>query len=390
MANGTSSPLIIGGSVAGLALAGAFAQKFRDRQVTLISQPIKENRRLIAGCSLRPTALALMAKAVDCPLERLVGDLAGGTGSFSNVSSGVGCQNGDRIRFHRPVNILMPSPIRGLSTRHSRILSALRNELNKFPNLEIIEKSVRNLGEVQHLVSDGRQVINATPTLDIGKRSERHAPKKYVVAVQIPCRKGIAGLQPPLRSATAYASLIRFSDGVHLAFFTPFFDPLTSSAEWYGINTKIVDADLIHEGGEEVLLKPVRRGLELMAESLGLEFVDPEETEGGSVIAINSCDSNEFHSREVYDAYYGFESGAPAIAADGMYAMVTGATAYVRALSESQSIDPAVDQALRGIRQGNRMCQSLMKNIPVAVTQGLISFFPGLFVKRLQEGWIPN
>lgn len=380
-----TNPIIVGGSVAGLALAGALAQRDPAQRVRLIAPPLVPNRRLIAGCSLRGEAIRFMAEAVGQTFPEWIQNLTGGGGLFHRVALSVGSVRNGEIRFDHPVITVADSgsPERplGLSTRHGQILSALRAGVRKFSNLQLEERAITSGADL----TAGVRIVNATPQAELFGAPPRPRARRFVIAAQVPCRVGKAGLRAPLSAGTGYAPFFPLPDGRHLSFFTPFADPLSPEATWYGINTKIVEGEF----SRETELALVREHLETLCAALGLEPIDADETLGVAAAPIHEEADSHLHSPEVYNAYAGFESGAPAIAADGMWAMAKGARAFTESFAQGRDEARAVRGALRSIRLRNRATQMLMTQTPVPVTLALTRWASPLFSAMFRPGMDP-
>jgi hypothetical protein len=170
----------------------------------------------------------------------------------------------------------------------------------------------------------------------------------------------------------------------HLAFFTPFRDPDSPAATWYGINTMTVSDRQLRDAGADVLTKSVWDRLVELEDVLGFEEIDPEETRGGAVVAVvrqsgTATEAALNDGRPVVDVHRAFTSGAPAINVDGMLAGTVGADAFAAAFLASTGAPAeaarqalaAADKALRPVRWRNWGTEYGFFRAPEAVRAGM-------------------
>lgn len=373
---------IAGASVAGLVLAAALRREGFAGRVTVLSEPLRERRRLVAGCSLRRATLAHFAAAFGTTFEDAARAIAAPAAEFRRlvVTTGRARLKG-HIRFGPPLlDAAEPHPI-GLSTRHDRILRGLR-VLARPLGIDLVDRRIEVPTDLADLAPPGTLLVNATPRR--GLLADAPAPRplrRFVIAAQAPCvpaRVGQGTPPSPLAPATAFAPYIAFPDGVHLAFFTPFEDDLSPAATWYGIDTRIVAAPA---SGAPPDPAPVVRGLERLAAAVGLELLDASETLGAAAVPIDEVpfdaaapSVDPLGPPPAIGAARLLSPGAPAINVDGMLAAAQGARALAAAIARGEprpAAGAAVAAALAPLRARNRRMQLSMA-LPPALLRLLL------------------
>jgi hypothetical protein len=276
---------IAGASVAGLVLAGDLLRRGFPGCVVVVSEPLCESRRLVAGSSLRGPALDRFTAAFGCSRAAAIEALGGPAAAFTRIAtSPARARAGGRvIRFERPLLFRESREPVGLSTRHGRILRGLR-ALAFGAGVRVIDGSVREIGELLEAALPGGGVGALLVDARGGSPGVAPPASRYVLAAQAPLFERPRGPRPPLAPGLAYAPMIDLEDGRHLAFFTPFRDDFSPRATWYGIDTRIVTAA---EAADAAGTRGVVSALERLANALGLELCDPEETLAVAAIPID-------------------------------------------------------------------------------------------------------
>lgn len=378
---------IAGASVGGLCLATELFRSGWAGRVAVVTGPTLPSRRLIAGCSLRTATIARLAGAYGCSVPSLFASLSGGKGTFHRLASSVAWMTASgTIRFAPAIGIHelpLGQPV-GLSMRHAAITQTLR-KLAEALGVPVTEKTIGSAEDLASLAKAGNALlVNATPK-NLLATPDPPSPRRYVVACQAPFLIAPGGLQSPLAEGLAYAPFAIMDDGLHVAFFTPFYDDLSPQASWYGINTRVMPAGAAFD--RAAVVDSTRRGLERLAAGLGLTLHDPDETLA-TVVAGATAGAPPASRPRTFDATRAFSSGAPAIYVDGMLAAATGARAYAKALGAGAG-DPerAVARALQGIRFRNRLIQQLM-TWPVEPTAWFLTRFPWLAARWFGIDWL--
>lgn len=379
--------VIVGGSVSGLALAGALSRRPENR-VVVLSSPPEDGRRLVAGCSLRASALHHLAAALGVTVPALVGRLTGGDGVFSRLTLRIGRAARDGALRYGPTVVLHDtgSPVRplGLSTRHAQILHGLRALLGE-RGVPIVPTTVTDREQAAaHALEAPATLIDATPGGVLVGRMTDDGARDHVVAVQAPCVLASDGLRDPLAPGSAHAEIVRIGARSYACFFTPFGDRRSPRAGWYAFIGTIVDR--AHAADRAGAIASAGAHLERLVANLGLALHDPHETLGSAVLPVPPA--RPVLRDGVLDAYHGFESGAPGIAADGMYAMAVAARACADALDSDESPERRVARALRRIRRDNRLTQRLLTHVPVGLPALVARLAPHMLVRQYVPGWV--
>ena len=139
--------------------------------------------------------------------------------------------------------------------------------------------------------------------------------------------------------------------GADTGVFYPFFDPLTPSANYYGIFYRIVKKDRFERRTE---IDIMRQCVEGVGRVLGLETVDYKETYGEAIVPCIPWKNVPTHRPDYLDMHRTYSACAPIITGDGMTrAALTG---WLSAESILAGEDPVqtTNQALRLWRSSNR------------------------------------
>jgi hypothetical protein len=394
--------VIVGSSISGLVLAarlGAMAKRDKGLRVVLVAGAAPVRRRLVAGCSLRRSTVRRMARAMAVDDAVLFHRLGGRGASFRRLAVARAEPGSAPPRLVARKTDAGLDPYVGLSTRHGAILAALRASLDPSLPVTVVDGDVvRNrpletgalplvikAEEVTLAVPAGRSVVlNATSRADLLRPGPTlPAPARYVVAVQAPLRVTATGGRPWCGDDVGLAPMTFGPPAPHLAFFTPFRDPDTPDATWYGINTMTLSgAELDAAGGPAAVTAAVwDRLVELEAE-LGFAEIDPGDTRGEAVVPVVrdsavATDALLDNGSPVVDVHRAFSSGAPAINVDGMLAAVVGADAFAASFAGQPASTPppvaaraalaAADRALRPVRWRNHATEWLFFQAPEAV-----------------------
>jgi len=369
--------IVIGSGIAGLVLASRLARGRGPRVVLVTGRP-PVARRLVDGCSLRRSAIALMADAVGCEARALQDRLGGDAAAFYalRVRRGTGTTT---LQWEGPVLEAGEDRPIGLSTRHGEILAALRERLPDGVQLVLGEAlpapPAAEPTRVLHLrLADGdlavdvdgdhTLVLDTTPAAVVAAPPAARPPRHVVIAVQQPMRPRPGAASPFDGARVAFAPSFAGARGPQLGFVTPFWDPCSPAASWYGINTAVIDAATLSAIGERALIEDVAGGLARCAEAVGLEPVDAEATTGRACVPVVA----QFDAGVGFALHRAFSPGAPAVNVDGMLAQAVGATCLARAL-EGAVAGSLRGAALRGLRDARRALRPLRRWNRVMVWQ---------------------
>ena len=392
--------VIVGSSISGLVLAarlGTAARRDKGLRVVLVAGAAPVRRRLVAGCSLRLSTVRRMARAMSVDDAVLFHRLGGRAAAFRRLAVARAEPGSSPPRLVARRTDAGFEPYVGLSTRHGHILAALRASLDPALDVTVVDGDVsrdRPFGggalpllvkgeEVSVALPAGRAVVlNATGRADLLRPgADLPAPARYVVAVQAPLR--VAAGRPWCGDDVGLAPMTFGPPAPHLAFFTPFGDPDTPEATWYGINTMTLSAaELDAAGGPAAVTTAVWDRLVELEGQLGFAEIDPGETRGEAVVPVVrdravATEALLHNGSPVVDVHRAFSSGAPAINVDGMLAAVVGADAFAASFAAHPASTPppqaaraalaAADQALGPVRWRNHATEWLFFQAPEAV-----------------------
>lgn len=388
--------VVVGSGVGGLVLAAKLAKIARPGlRVALVTGRPPVPKRLIAGCSLRRSALDAMASALSIDRRALIEKLGAG-GKFRALASGR--VRGEEVQI---VHRSEPKDLVGISTRHGHILAVLRSFVR---NVDLIAGELAPAkieagleiamgGALAELVLPaGRHVvIDTTPQGVLGAAPALDA-ERYVFACQLPLRGS-----PKCGPDVGFAPQL-LGDPAHLAFFTPFSDPDTPEADWYGINTLVVNADRMSQ--RDALGREVRARLERSSAALGLAIVEPSATYGSAVLPVVRPTIDHVHAsadrrRRVVATHPAFSPGAVAINVDGMLAEAIGATALATHVGgfDGDPFESARDglvrayRALAPIRADNLALERAFFSLPPGALRTIQRVVPEIAWRALVRRW---
>lgn len=319
-----------------------------------------EDRRLKAGVSLRGSACDFLAYALDRSTDEVVRQIGGThqktppiayrqtasmawkdrtTGAYTH--SKVGNWQGGKKGLERP----------GMyGFRNSRTAMGIK-ELSNLDGILERPEPVTSLDHARSLATGKRPlVVNVTTNAGL-LGNPTFTPKQAIVAVQMPYKEPPGGLRAPFAPATTYAPLVLRERTIDVGYFTPFSDPLSPEATWYGINARPVD-----------LKKPVdkEREIELLleelggcAEMMGLVPVDPEETTGKAFVPAPPVSAPKSSLPGTLELRRACTPWIAAYYADGMTGGTVGSLIAAEAVLRGADPYPAVAKALRRYRVWN-------------------------------------
>jgi hypothetical protein len=328
--------------------------------VVLAGPALVEDRRLKAGVSLRGAACDFLVYALNRSTDELVRQIAGthhrnppiayrqtasmawkdkATGKYthSKVGNWQGGMKG-RTRAGR------------YGFRTSRTAMASK-ELSNLDGIVERPEPVTSLDHARSLATGKRPlVVNVTTNAGL-LGNATYTPRQAIVAVQMPYREPASGLRAPFALATTYAPLVLREGTIDVGYFTPFSDPLSTEATWYGINARAVDlkkpVDKEREFG--VLLEELAG----CAEMMGLIPVDPEETTGKAFVPAPPVTAPKSSLPGTLELRRACTPWIAAYYADGMTGGTVGSLVAAEAVLRGVDPYPAVAKALRRYRVWN-------------------------------------
>lgn len=366
--------VVCGAGIAGIAAASVSARE-GTAEVVLVVGPPPIRKRLVDGCTLRRSVLETLAAATGTSLEGLMDRLGGKRAQFDGIVTLRGFRGASESRLVSTASANVPDMI-GMSSRHGEILQAVRELVPDASRLHLVAGSVRGAGDGELTIAltggastlrlpPGRTIVlNATGKTNLLDTSKpTTTPRRWAAAVQVPMR--VRGDGPRTGASTAVAFMMADRPLQHMALFTPFADPDSPEAGWYGINTSAFTDETLEAHGRQRVLADLHAVMLEMANQLNLEPVDPEETLGQAVFPADRAFQTPVQTTPIPVVHAGarFSPGVPAINTDGMLAAAVGASAFARDLArwpgsatplrEVSEALRASDRALGGIRARN-------------------------------------
>ena len=167
----------------------------------------------------------------------------------------------------------------------------------------------------------------------------------------MPYKEAPGGIRSPGASATTYAPLILRERTIDVGYFTPFSDPLSPEATWYGNISRPVDVDKPIDKERE--FEVLREELGGCAEMMGLLPVDPEETTGRAFVPAPRLFPIKASLPGTLELRRAITPWIAAYYADGMTGGTVGSLIAAEAILRGVDPYPAVAKALRRYRVWN-------------------------------------
>lgn len=352
------SIVIAGAGLAALTFAARLARnpKFADK-VSIVGPPTPETRRLLAGVSMRGTAADAFCEALDCSLDELLEAIYGNRNANHFATEQVASmakkdkQTGEWVFSKEDTWQKENQPIM-YGMRNSRLQGALRSLIQHLP----IHHHSEKVRDADHLKSFAQgkipllvNVTNNPGLLGNPVRSIRN----FAVAAQVPFRAKSTGLQAPFRDKITYAPLINRDGVVDVGYYTPFADPLSPSATYYGIMARIIPAKRPFDKEKEIAI--LTEELLAVGDKCGLEPVDPAETLGTAAIPSGLYRSPAPSKAGTLELKQLYCAGPPAYYADGILSCAIGGLTAAEAILAGKDPRQAVRKAIKPYRWYNKL-----------------------------------
>jgi hypothetical protein len=356
-----------------LARSGAFEGRVR------VAAPFPvANRRLVNGCTLRARSLDYYAAALGTQPGSLV------TGLFADRSE-VAQTWGQRFAVARegaPGRFTLgsltrwmgddtPNAVMAYGLRNGHLVGHLAEQVaamgvpfdDDVP--ETFDECVQRAHGSRPLVVNGTHV----PVTDLPAHP---APDRFVVASQHPMRRRSGATLP---AHSSFVSLRRRAGAFDAGVFFPFVDPLSPGADYYGIFYRIE-----RPGGgfaKPEALAAMRGTVEGVADALGLDPVDADETRGEAMVPCLPWRDVPTSRPDWLDLHRTYSACAPIITGDGMAR--AGLAGWVAAEAILAGEDPvsATNHSLSVWRRANRGFAFLMTRL-TRFSEPLLRRAPGI------------
>ena len=359
------SAVVCGNGVGALILAARLSRSSSFAgKVVVAAPPIEESRRLVGGLTLRSRALDYYAAALGSTRAQLLemlfpngAERAKTTHQMGSVFDPMGDDSNGALRPANPQVWMSNDAFGGRALayglRNSHLVARLSELACKLP-IDFCEEPVDSLDAAMELAPGSNPlIVNATikPLHGTGAEQGGEAPKAIVVASQLPFSAkrrrecGVLG-----EGASLMATVLR--DGRNdMGVFNPIIDPLSPTAEYYGIVFRLLATLPGPDKGKEQTL--VRDQLLRVADAVGLDPVDATETEGRALIPCLGWKDLRSLDGRVLELHRLHQAGYPVITGDGMTkAGLTGLVCAEAILSGNDPVRTA-NKALRRWRIAN-------------------------------------
>jgi hypothetical protein len=370
------SVVIAGGKgITAWALAARLArsEQFAGK-VVVAGAPVAETRQLANGSSMRGLAADWLSYALQVPQAEFIRHLTGpgyagqpvatrqlttmarhGIGGRWEVGPAAAWQGGRR-GLGRPLMY---------GARNSRIAGAIRELLDERGIIEV-DDAITSLDDARALAPGKKPLlVNLTRNAKLFG-ANAPAPKRVTLAWQCALRSGPDGLKHPLTGTSAFAPLVYREGAVNVGYFTPFADPLSPDATWYGLMVRPVRAapDKVDKAREIALLREEVLGI---SAAVGLEPVDIEQTCFGGLAPAPPFGAVPRSTPGTLELRGLCAPGAVAYYADGILGGAIGATLAAEALIRGLDPHEAIVKAMAPIRRWNDIWWFETTRIPALV-----------------------
>lgn len=355
------SAVIAGNGIGALTFAARLSRhpEFAGR-ITVVAPPIVESRRLINGVSLRGLAADYLSAALGCThtqlLDAICGTVSGPPVCYRQTAAM--SYKGKDGRWHFTRSGAWQGGQRGgerpivYGARNTRVTGGM-SEVMANAGIDFVPEKATSLDQLRQLAK-GQKPLLVNATVNGGLLGAATAkPTRMVLAVQVAFAVGRSGIKAPLQSGTAFAPLVRRAGIIDVGYFTPFSDPLSPNASWYGIVARVVDADSGFDRQTEI--ERMTEELFGMGEALGLVPDDPDETLASALVPASPFGGKVISAPGTLELKRAYSGGAPCYYADGMVSAAMGGTIAADAVAYGADADKAVRKALRPFRWHNRL-----------------------------------
>lgn len=343
--------------------------RFADR-VTIVGQPLKQDPRLLAGVSLRGRAMDYLLYALDTDLETLVDVVAPGRMPMTirQTAAAVTLQQNGTYTFSKPATW------QNRTRRSTRPLlfgfrnSALAGAITTLSApVTITAGNPTSVSEARRFAQGGNPLI-----VDATKRGvllDRDAGSGWgIAAAQVPFRKVANG--GPMDDQTTFAPIMKRDGRINTGYFMPFADPLSPSADRYGIVARPVR--FVEEMSDKT------RQLNLLQNELlgigaagGLEPVDLDNTIGLAWVPAPSTRAPSRSQNRVFDLRRAVTPGVGAYYADGMTGAAIAGVSAAEAILVGRDPVAVSNAALARFRRWNAVWRVETTRMATVVEKGV-------------------
>ncbi len=214
-----------------------------------------------------------------------------------------------------------------------------------------VDESPTDIASARNLANGNNPlVVDATKAGLIAGRDK--APGWGIAVAQAPFTR-TSGVGP-LEEETTLAPLVYREGRVDVGYYTPFADPLSPEANWYGILARPVR---VHDekAGREHELASLRKELLGIADACGLTGVNLDETLGAAWVPAPSWKAPKPSANGVFDIRRACTPGIAAYYADGMAGAAIAGVSAAEAIIRGKDPLQVANAALHPFRRWNQI-----------------------------------
>ena len=342
-----------------LAARLARSEQFAGK-VVIAGDPVHETRQLVNGCSMRGLSADWLSYALNVPQAQLIRQISGPAFAGQPVATKqltAMARPGIDGRWEVGPAASWQGGRRGLGRpvmyggRNSRMANAIRELLDATGIVEV-DDTITSLDDARALAPGRKPLfVNLTRNAKLFG-GNAPAPKRVTLAWQCALRSGPDGLRHPVTGTSAFAPLVHREGAVNVGYFTPFADPLSPDATWYGLMVRPVAKapNEIDKAREIALLRDEVLGI---AEAVGMEPVDVEETCFGGLAPAPGFGKVARSAPDTLELRRLASPGAVAYYADGILGGAISSTVAAEALIRGLDPHDAIVKAMAPIRRWN-------------------------------------
>ena len=359
----------------GLVAAGRLARSgsLRDA-VTVVGPRVEESRRLVGGCTLRARSLEWIAAAMGREREEIESRLLDpGLPPASTHRQHAALLSGEAesgLRIVQRTCFMDASKARrgrrggtplAFGVRNSRLL-ALLEELARENGVRFVEAGGA-AADLRAIAGEKALLVNAAPGpiegLEVAAPPRR--PRQFVAAVQVPFRAERLDARGVVEADESFVCWLPDAVGLQMGVFYPFQDPLSPSADFYGIVYRVVDAS--RAADRAAVFERLSATLLAVGELLGLQAVDRRETRGEAMVPVSPWSRAPASQPGVLELSRLCGAGSPIITGDGMTRSAIGGVVAAESVLLGRDAAADVHAALAGYRRLNRELHLLLSTL---------------------------
>jgi len=372
------SVVVRGNGVGALVCAARLARsKSLHGRVRIAAPRPTESRRLVNGCTLRARSIDYYAAALGSDRDELLDALYGtqrrAAETHAQCAGRVVETGPGRFELGR-TGVFMDRTSQGgvlaYGIRNSHLTAFLADRVADLG--APFANEVPDTLEACRDHADGARVLVVNGShLPVHDLPAPLAPERFVVASQLTLRRRENADWPAHQSFIAARTRRRALD---VGVFYPFADPLTPAANHYGIFYRIVRPGPDFRKGDE--MAAMRRTVEGVADAMGFDPVDAEDTRGEALVPCLPWNDVETLRPDWLDLHRIYSACTPIVTGDGMARAGLAGWAAAELILAGDDPGPATNASLHVWRRTNRGFALAMTRL-ARLTAALVGFAPG-------------